>query len=106
MSVRISDDGVLVADDLVSIRREIDGIDADLLDLIHRRLRLAQATIEVKQREGLASTDGRREAEVVRLAAERARERGLEPELIREIFWRLIELSRTSVRQSAGARAG
>jgi chorismate mutase len=34
------------------------------------------------------------EAEVVRRAAERARETGLEPEMMRDVFWRLIGLSR------------
>lgn len=83
-------------DELDAIRREIDRIDADLLELIHRRLGLAASTLAVKQRLGLGPADARREAEVVRRAAARARERGIEPESIREIFWRLIELSRAA----------
>lgn len=82
------------AEALASIRREIDRVDADLVELIHRRLGLAAATLDVKSHAGVAALDGLREAEVVRAAASRARDRGIDPEPVREIFWRLIELTR------------
>ena len=80
--------------ELTLIRSEIDEIDARLMDLIATRWGLAASTLEVKRRHGLLPTDARREASVVRRGARLARERGLEPELVRDIFWRLIELSR------------
>jgi chorismate mutase len=81
---------------LSEIRDEIDRLDARMLDLMAERLELALSTLDVKRDNGLYRTDRRREAEVVRRGADLARERGLEPELVREIFWRVIELSRNA----------
>ena len=81
---------------LEQIRREIDEIDSRLLDLMASRLGLAISTLDVKRRIGVHVTDVGREAEVVRRGARGARERGLEPEIVRDIFWRLIELSRAA----------
>lgn len=85
-----------VPQELEKIRRQIDEIDSRLLDLMACRLGLAVSTLEVKHRNGLHATDVEREAEVVRRGARGARERGLEPEIVRDIFWRLIELSRAA----------
>ena len=90
------DDGRVEPEELTLIRSEIDEIDTRLMDLIATRLGLAVSTLEVKRRHGLLPTEGRREAAVVRRGARLARERGLEPELVRDIFWRLIELSRAA----------
>ena len=83
-------------EELEQIRREIDEIDSRLLDLMASRLGLAISTLDVKRRIGVHVTDVGREAEVVRRGARGARERGLEPEIVRDIFWSLIELSRTA----------
>ena len=90
------DDGRVEPEELTLIRSEIDEIDTRLMDLIAIRLGLAVSTLDVKRRHGLLPTEGRREAAVVRRGASFARERGLEPELVRDIFWRLIELSRAA----------
>lgn len=87
--------------ELSAIRDEIDRLDVRMLDLMAERLDLARSTLEVKRSHGLYSTDRRREAEVVRRGACLARERGLEPELVREIFWRVIELSRLAYARDA-----
>lgn len=83
-------------DALRSIRNEIDRVDQEILDLLAQRLRCAQATLGVKAQHGLAAEDNQREAAVVRRAAGLARERGLEPELVRDIYWRLIALSKAA----------
>ncbi len=82
--------------ELSRLRAQIDRVDAELLDLMAARLRLAEATLRVKRSHGLLSVDVRREAAVVSRGARLARERGLDPELVRDIFWRLIELSRSA----------
>jgi len=79
---------------LSAIREDIDRLDTRMLDIMVERLALARSTLDVKRENGLYPIDGRREAEVVRRGATLARERGLEPELVREIFWRVIELSK------------
>ena len=80
--------------ELASLRGRIDEIDGRLLELLARRRALALETLGVKSRHGLFAIDARREAAVVARGARRARELGLEEELVRDIFWRLIELSR------------
>ena len=80
--------------ELDALRREIDHLDQQILDLLALRFGFARDTLAVKSRLGLGPVDTRREAEVVRRAATLARERGLEPELVRDIYWRLIELSK------------
>ena len=79
---------------LRTIRQEIDQLDLQILDLMARRFEFARETLSVKASHGLGPVDTLREADVVRRAAARARERGLESELVRDIFWRLIELSK------------
>lgn len=79
--------------ELRAIRARIDQLDLDLVDLIARRAALAWSTAPVKSARGLAFKDHRREAELVRRAAALARERGIDPEPVRAIFWRLLELS-------------
>jgi chorismate mutase len=80
--------------ELRAIRGEIDRLDQEILTLMARRFGFAIDTLAVKARHGLLAADVRREAQVVRNAATRARELGLEPELVRDIYWRIIELSR------------
>ena len=79
---------------LRTIRDQIDDLDQQILDLMARRFDFARETLSVKALHGLGPVDTRREAEGVRQAAARARDRGLESELVRDIFWRLIELSK------------
>lgn len=87
--------------ELREIRGEIDRLDQEILTLVARRFGFAIDTLAVKARHGLLASDVRREAQVVRKAAARARELGLEPELVRDIYWRIIELSRQGQRRLA-----
>lgn len=90
------DDRPPASPELEAIRAEIDRLDLTLVDLIARRAALARRTAPLKSREHLDFTDHRREAALVRRAAERARGRGIDPEPVRAIFWRLVELSHRS----------
>jgi len=92
--------------ELRAIRGEIDRLDEEIVTLMARRFGFAIDTMAVKARHGLLTPDMRREAHVVRRAASRARELGLEPELVRDIYWRIIELSRQGQRRLAAAPAG
>ena len=90
--------------ELRAIRGEIDRLDQEILTLMARRFGFALDTLAVKARHGLQVADVGREAQVVRHAAARARELGLEPELVRDIYWRIIELSRHAQRRLAPDR--
>lgn len=79
---------------LEQLRQAIAGLDEELVGLLARRLELAGEIGELKRRLGLPVLDPAREAEVVRRGAELARGRGVDPELVRDILWRIIAQAR------------
>jgi chorismate mutase len=81
--------------ELESLRSRIDQVDEGLVDLMATRQRLAIEAHSLKNAHGIALEDLAREAAVVRRASDLARKQGLDPEVTRDVFWRLIGLSRT-----------
>jgi chorismate mutase len=79
---------------LAELRNEIAALDESLVQVLARRLAVAAEIGEIKQRLQLQVMDPAREAEVVRQAAARARERGVDPELVRAVLWRVIDHAR------------
>jgi len=84
------------ADELRRCRDEIAKLDKDLIALLRRRVDLALRTGTLKREIGLPILDPSREATVIREAVESARVQGLAEETVREIFWRILALSRTA----------
>jgi chorismate mutase len=82
--------------ELEAIRAEIGRVDEAIIFLIAERLRLARRVGDLKRTAGLGVLDPSREAAVVRRAGVLARERGLDDEAVRDLFWRLIEMARTA----------
>jgi chorismate mutase len=82
--------------ELEAIRAEIGRVDEAIIFLIAERLRLARRVGELKRTAGLGVLDPSREAAVVRRAGALARERGLDDEAVRDVFWRLIDMARTA----------
>ena len=85
--------------ELEALRSRIDEIDAGLIDLMATRVELARKAVAVTEAAGLPREDLAREAAEVRRASTLARTRGVEPEVARDVFWRLIGLSRWAVGQ-------
>lgn len=79
---------------LEELRQQIAALDEQLIRILGQRLALAAEIGEVKRRLGLPVLDPAREAEVVRRAAAAARDQGVDPELVRDVLWRLIAQSR------------
>lgn len=79
---------------LDALRTEIADTDRELVHLLGRRLRLAREIGALKADLRLPVMDPGREAEVVRRAAEFARENGVDPELVRSVLWRVIDAAR------------
>jgi chorismate mutase len=77
-------------------RGEIERIDRELIALIDERVQVAREIGRAKREAGMNTLDPAREAAVVRRAGELARERGLDDEVVRRIFWQLIALSRSA----------
>ncbi len=79
---------------LTHLRARIEEADRELVELLARRCRLAEAIGARKREEGLPLADPAREARVVRCAAVEARSRGLDEEGVRQILWSVIGLAR------------
>ncbi len=62
--------------------------------ILRRRLDLVTQLGELKVGMGLPVTDPKREAAVVRRAAELARQAGLDEELIRGLIWQIMSSAR------------
>ncbi len=82
--------------DVDRARGEIERIDRELVALIDERVEVAREIGRAKRAAGMKTLDPAREAAVVRRAGELARERGLDDEVVRRIFWQLIALSRSA----------
>ena len=82
--------------ELEAMRAEIERVDEAIVFLIDERLRLARKIGELKRIVGRGVLDPGREAAVVRRVGELARQRGLDGEAVRDIFWQLIEMARTA----------
>ncbi len=83
-----------VPHELTELRDAIEQVDDALITLLAERQSLAKRVGATKRAAGIAVVDPAREAGVVRRAAERARNVGLPPDAVRELFRRLIALSR------------
>ena len=74
-----------------------------LIALVGERRALAIEIGKVKEELGLPVLDPAREARVVRQAARRARELGVDAEMARDILWRIIASAREA---QGGGRPG
>lgn len=79
---------------LADARAAIEGLDAELVALLARRVALSREIGTHKRAAGLPTLDPAREADVIRRAATLAREHDLNDEKVRDIFWHVIGLSR------------
>ena len=75
-------------------RAEIEAIDRHLVALLAARVALGKQTATLKRAAGLPILDPQREAEVIRRAITTAREHSLPEEAVREVFWKVVGLSR------------
>ena len=92
--------------ELEELRRSVDAVDRSILDAFAERVRIVRRIGDVKEALGQPVLDPAREAAVVRRAAETAREAGLDDEAVRDIFWRLVGLSRRTQREERAEDAG
>ena len=87
-------DNATALEELTRCREEIERIDRDIISLLARRLTLGKRTGALKRDAGLPILDPTREAAVIRRVTEEAREAGLPPEPVREVFWQIVGMSR------------
>jgi chorismate mutase len=84
----------LPAGDLAAARSEIERVDRAIVRLLGERLRAAAILAAAKRVGGLPLLDPEQEARVVRRAGEWAREAVLPDEDVRDLFWRIIAITR------------
>lgn len=85
-----------------SIRKEIDGIDRQIIANIGKRQQLAANLALVKQREGLPIRDEQRRKEVLNIAFTLAVEHKIDPDYVQKIFELLIDMSEQRQRGCSG----
>ncbi len=92
----MSDDGTPhdAAEELARCRAEIERVDNEIVRLLAHRVALGKRTGELKRTAGMPILDPTREAAVIRRVANVARDAGLPPELVREVFWQIVGMSR------------
>jgi chorismate mutase len=81
-------------EELARCRAEIERIDHEIISLLADRLALGKRTGELKRMAGLPILDPTREAAVIRRVTTAARDAGLPPEPVREVFWQIVGMSR------------
>jgi chorismate mutase len=86
--------------ELARCRDEIEYIDNEIVTLLARRLALAKRTGVLKRADGQPVADPAREADVLRRIALRARDAGLPVDDVRDVFWRVVGMSRRAQEQA------
>lgn len=79
---------------LDDLRERIEALDDELIRLMGARREAVLEVGRLKRELGLPVLDPAREARVVRRAAERARSRGVDEEMARDVIWRIIASAR------------
>ena len=85
---------------LEELREEIESIDREIVELIARRTYVAETIADVKDEQGLPTTDERQEQEVMNRAGENAERFDVDSNLVKAIFRLLIELNKVEQRSS------
>jgi chorismate mutase len=79
---------------LIALRRQIDEVDAGILNLLDRRMRLAQSISAAKKKTGKEVFDPERERDLLGKLIEMNQATVVPDERILEIWGKIIELSR------------
>jgi chorismate mutase len=95
----MSNDGVDA--ELARGRSEIERVDKAIIALLAERVTIGRRIGELKRAAGLPVLNPSREAEVIRGVADMARDANLPVEAVREIFWRVVALSRQAQEELA-----
>lgn len=80
---------------LENFRKDINRIDEELLNLIKERSDVAFKVGEFKKKSGLPIINERRESEIYTKIMAMAKEKDIDPEIIKDIWQKLIKISRS-----------
>ena len=85
---------------LEELRREIEDIDREIVELIARRTYVAETIADVKADRDLPTTDESQEETVMQRAGDNAEQFDLDSNLVKTVFRLLIELNKVEQRES------
>ena len=85
---------------LDELRREIEDIDREIVELIARRTYVADTVAAVKEERDLPTTDEDQEQAVMDRAGENAERFDVDSNLVKAVFRLLIELNKVEQRES------
>nr|WP_218927336.1 chorismate mutase [Halosimplex rubrum] len=85
---------------LDELRDEIQAIDREIVELIAQRTYVADTIAEVKDEQGLPTTDEEQEQAVMDRAGENAEQFDVDSNLVKAIFRLLIELNKVEQREN------
>ena len=86
--------------DLAELREEIRSIDHEIVELIAQRTYVAETIAQVKEEQGLPTTDEEQEQAVMDRAGGNAEQFDVDSNLVKAIFRLLIELNKVEQRES------
>ena len=96
LSMLVIRDTVAQGDTLTSLRKDIDELDNDLIDLLAKRMRISRKIGEYKKEHDMAIVQTRRYSEILDKRGAQGTLKGIESECIKNIFEHIHE---ESVRQ-------
>ncbi len=77
--------------DLIELRKEIDQIDREFLDILSKRMKLIPKVAEYKKKNNIKRYQPEREKEVIELRKGLAKELNLNSDLVETIFKEIIK---------------
>ncbi len=95
--------------ELETLRQQIDEIDVGLVRLLAERRRVVERVASLKRANNLPIYHPAREEDLISLRREQARHEGLDPDMVEELFRRVVRSSRVSQSETLsghGVRAG
>lgn len=85
---------------IADLRGDIDAVNAELLDLLERRLDLSVEVGEIKQRAGLPLYSEERERDLLDRFRSEAIDRGIDPDYVEELMAVVLVHSRAAQRKT------
>jgi chorismate mutase len=92
----------MTSDRIPVLRDEINGLNAQIVELLARRVEVARSIGEAKREQDLPIVDRAREAKVYERVRELASERGLDPEGVERVFREIVDLCTRAQLEESG----
>ena len=80
------------------IRKQIDGIDKKIIQLLSKRMKLAIKLGKLKKKRGMPVLDKKRELEMLKKLEKQAGQLGLDPKSINKLYKEIFKKSRNAQR--------